>query len=87
MSFCGPHLGYRDSENKLLHTGMLLLQHLRNVKWIKEVRLTDAERLEDCYSLYLYKLARTAATACCIATSTAFLPERSHPFQRAFHHP
>ena len=61
VSFCGPHLGYRDSENKLLHTGMLLLQHLRNVKWIKEVRLTDAERLEDCY---LYKLARTAGLGC-----------------------
>ena len=61
MSFCGPHLGYRDNENKLLHTGMLLLQHLRNVKWIKEVRLTDAERLEDCY---MYKLAQTAGLGC-----------------------
>ena len=57
MSLCGPHLGLAGANNTLLTSGMKVLQHVKQAKWISQALLEDAEVPEKGF---LHRLAREA---------------------------
>ena len=57
MSLCGPHLGLTGANNALLTSGMKVLQHVKQAKWISQALLEDAEVPEKGF---LHRLAGEA---------------------------
>ena len=41
VSLCGPHLGLARANNALLTSGMRILQHMKQAKWIAQALLED----------------------------------------------
>jgi len=55
VSLCSPHLGYMYKTSKLFSTGMWLMNKWKKSTSISQLRMADANRLEDCY---LYRLSQ-----------------------------
>ena len=55
VSLCGPHLGLARASNALLTSGMRVLQHVKQAKWIAQALLEDAG---DPERGFLHRLAR-----------------------------
>lgn len=54
VSLCSPHLGYMYKTSKLFSTGMWLMNKWKKSTSMTQLRMADANRLEDCY---LYRLS------------------------------
>ena len=55
ISLCVPHLGYMYKTSKLFSTGIWLMNKWKKSTSIGQMRMADANRLEDCY---LYRLSQ-----------------------------
>ena len=55
VSLCGPHLGLARANNALLTSGMRILQHMKQAKWIAQALLEDADAPEQGF---LHRLAK-----------------------------
>ena len=55
VSLCGPHLGLARANNALLTSGMRILQHMKQAKWIAQALLEDTDAPEQGF---LHRLAR-----------------------------
>jgi len=55
MTLSSPHLGYMYQSSKLVDAGMWVLKKWKKSTCLKELTMTDAEKIED---TYLYKLSK-----------------------------
>ena len=55
VSMCSPHLGYMYKTSKLFSTGIWLMNKWKKSTSITQMRMADANKLEDCF---LYRLSQ-----------------------------